>query len=246
MTFATDNRTKYLQIDTFTGVDARGFCYGSASCGPADSKVAAACRGVGRDRLDHRYDTIRLGSRPGGRRDRAGPAEAGSIAPGRPRPTAVLQLYATEAALARARADLSQLEDRSARLAREEAERPQADRDRPPLADRIAATGRGAAARPLRPWRAGPDRRDPRCHLPRRGDGGYRRPVPGDGPQRAARAWKPGSGRGSSTSSGQIWPFGERSPGRCARRRARRRRSASPPQSRSGDGRFPPFAGSRR
>jgi 3D (Asp-Asp-Asp) domain-containing protein len=35
--------------------------------------------------------------------------------------TAVVQLYATEAALARARVDLSQLEDRSARLAREEA-----------------------------------------------------------------------------------------------------------------------------
>ena len=35
--------------------------------------------------------------------------------------TAVLQLYATEAALARARADLAQLEDRSALLAREEA-----------------------------------------------------------------------------------------------------------------------------
>ena len=122
----------------------------------------------------------------------------------------MLQLYATEAALARARADLAQLEDRSARARARGGERPPADGDRPPLADRIPETGRGVVARPVRPWRAGPDRRDPRCHLPRRGDGGDRRPLPGDGPQRAARGGSRAAGAAARPRSGPIWPFDER------------------------------------
>ena len=157
--------------------------------------------------------------------------------------TAVLQLYATEAALTRARADLSQLEDRSARLAREEAS---ARRQTEIVRRSLTASQRRVAVLLRDLYVLGEP--DPIAVIlgatsldeAMAGIEGLSRSTALNerlGVEAGQRARQLGLLRADlaarrATLDGAAMPRAQAP-------------SASPPPSRSGDGRFPPFAGSR-
>ena len=142
------------------------FLLRSAPCGRGELALAAALHGPSRRAPRHRIDTFAQR-----RRDRPRPLLEGAVAaPGRVGGAA--RSLCGRVGARRARAELQQLEARSAELERDEQSDETRPGGRPALPRRVPDPNRNAAARPLCPGRAGRDRHRLRRHFARGGHTG--------------------------------------------------------------------------